>query len=117
MTRAMSNLRVARLDEEKKEWLGIANFNVWLVLKLVEEGKSHVRGMASVFKGSNTTLERTINNLVRWGFLSENRSKKWPFRRTLSLTERGIKILNLLDKIGEMVKEIRKATRRRRDEC
>lgn len=117
MVKMMPDSRVARMDKERKEWLGIANFSVWRVLKLVEGGKGHVREIAGVFRGSNTTLERTVNNLIQWGFLFENRSKEWPFRRTLSLTKRGIKILNLLDKIGEMVKETRKATRRGRDKC
>ncbi len=87
----------------KIAWCG----NSWSVLKLVEGGKDHIREMIGVFKGSSSTLEITVNNLVRWGLLSENRGKKWPFRRTLTLTKDGVKMLGLMDEIGNMVKEIR----------
>ena len=100
--------RIAYLDKEKREWLDITNFNVWQVLKLVNGRKSHIRKMIGVFQGSSTTIENTVNNLVRWRLLSENRSQAWPFKRTLALTEEGVEMLDLLDKIGEKVKQIRK---------
>lgn len=104
-----SGARIANLDKEKREWLDITNFNVWQVLRLVEDGKTHIRKMIGIFKGSNTVLERTVNSLVRWGLLSEDKEETWPFKRTLVLTEGGMKMLGLLDKIGGMVKEIRSA--------
>lgn len=103
----MADQRIAHLDEEKREWLDITNFNVWQVLRLVEDGKTHIRKMIGIFKGSNTTLERTVNSLVRWGLLSENRGQKWPFHRTLGMTKSGMRMLNLLDQIGDIVKQIR----------
>ena len=100
--------RIFHLGKEKKEWLDITNFNVWQVLRLISGGKNHIRVMADAFKGSNTTLEFTVNSLTKWGFLSENKSQEFPFKRTLALTRKGMKMLRLLDEIGEMVKEIRK---------
>ncbi len=93
----VTDQRIAHLDEEKKEWLSFTNFNVWAVLKLVNGGKRHIREIMSFLKGSTFTLETTVNNLVKWGLLSENREQKWPFKRTLNLTKDGVKMLNLLD--------------------
>ncbi|MBA7503772.1 hypothetical protein ES706_02393 [subsurface metagenome] len=103
----MARQRIAHLDEEKREWLNITNFNVWRVLKLVNGGGRHIRAIMSLFKGSTFTLGTTVNSLVRWGLLSEDKEETWPFKRTLALTEDGVKMLGLLDEIGEMVKGIR----------
>lgn len=103
----MFSSRIARLGKEKEEWLNITNFNVWQVLRLIEDGKTHIRKMIGIFKGSNTALERTVNSLVKWGLISEDTEETWPFKRTLALTEDGMKMLDLLDEIGEMVKGIR----------
>lgn len=110
----MADQRIAHLNEEKKEWLRFTNFNIWSVLKLVSGGKKHIREMVLFFKGSSSTLEITVNDLIKWGLLSENREQKWPFKRTLSLTKSGMKMLGLLDEIGNMVEEIRRREKGRR---
>lgn len=100
--------KFARMGEEKERWLNITNFNVWQTLKLIEGGRNYIRAIIESFAGSRTTLIYIVNTLVKWGLVSEEREQKRPYKRILKLTEDGVKLLGLLDGIGEIVNKIRK---------
>lgn len=59
------------------------------ILLALLDGPKHIRELQLHVGGSMTTLEERVKELLRDGLIVEKESKKWPFKRTLELTERG----------------------------
>lgn len=66
-----------------------------ILLELLE-GPKHVRELQSKVGGSALTVEMRIRELLEGGYLMEEKSRDWPFRKTLRLTPDGRKLAMVL---------------------
>jgi len=66
------------------------------ILLALDGSEKHVSALLKDVGGSALTLEQRLSFLVKNGFLKENRMDKFPFKRVLSLSEKGKYILNLM---------------------
>ncbi len=62
-----------------------------ILLALLKEPK-HVRELQGEVGGSALTVEMRIQEMLKEGFIEEEKSEAWPFRKTLRLTEQGRKV-------------------------
>jgi len=100
---------VRNFREERKNWVDFTRFEVWAVLKAIANGtgREGVRSVVERTRLSPLTVEKVLNKLVRYRIIEERKEKRWPYRRSLRLTERGERLLACFDSIGELVKQIR----------
>ena len=66
------------------------------ILLTLFKGPKHVRELQGEVGGSALTVEMRIQELLKEGFIGEEKSEAWPFRKTLKLTEKGRKLANFL---------------------
>jgi predicted transcriptional regulator len=104
MMRGTRNFR-----EERKRWVDFVRFEVWAILKAIANGagREGVRSVVKRTRLSPLTVEKVLNRLVRYRIIEERKEKRWPYRRSFCLTERGEWLLACFDSIGELVKQIR----------
>jgi DNA-binding HxlR family transcriptional regulator len=93
---------------EKEMWINLANYEVWSILKLLSTGEKKVRDFMEAGLSPNVVL-KYLNSMIQWGLVNEKweRNNRGIKRRIIFITERGQKLLNCYDAIGEIVKEIR----------
>jgi DNA-binding HxlR family transcriptional regulator len=93
---------------EKEMWINLANYEVWSILKLLSTGEKKVRDFMEAGLSPNVVL-KYLNSMIQWGLVNEKweRNNRGIKRRIIFITERGQKLLNYYDAIGEIVKEIR----------
>ncbi|MBW2560777.1 MAG: hypothetical protein JRE40_07980 [Deltaproteobacteria bacterium] len=95
------------MDKERENWIELTDFYIWQLLKILDSGPKHIRDIFKSFSGGTITLEDRVAKLLSYGLITESRLDTFPFRRRLELTERGRRLLELYDRIGEIAKEIR----------
>jgi predicted transcriptional regulator len=98
--------------KEKKMWVDFVNFYYWGILKACLKERN-IRGLISNGFSNPNTLEKYVNRLVSMGLLEERRARvgKSPTpSRFLKTTPLGYELLSAYDKIGEIVKKIRKSS-------
>ena len=66
-----------------------------ILLALLKAPK-HVRELQGEVGGSALTVEMRIQELLKEGYIEEEKSEAWPFRKTLKLTEQGRKLASFL---------------------
>lgn len=66
------------------------------ILLELQKGPKHVRELQSEIGGSATTVEMRIHELLKEGWIRQEESDVWPFRRVLKLTDRGAEVAKLL---------------------
>ena len=66
-----------------------------ILLELLK-GPKHVRELQGKVGGSALTVEMRIHELLKGGYIEEEKSEAWPFRKTLKLTEQGRKLASFL---------------------
>lgn len=74
-----------------------------IILTLIEKPK-FVQEIQTEVGGSATTVEDRINELVKEKLVSEETSKEFPFKRVLSLTDKGKLIANMIKTIESAFK-------------
>jgi DNA-binding IclR family transcriptional regulator len=101
--------RVREFRKEREKWVDFVRFEVWAILKAVANGagREGVRSVVERTRLSPLTVEKVLNRLVRYRIIEERKEKRWPYRRSFRLTERGEWLLACFDSIGELVKQIR----------
>jgi predicted transcriptional regulator len=92
--------------KEKKLWIDFVNFYYWGILKACLKERN-IRGLMSNGFSNPNTLEKYVNKLVAMGLLEERRVRN---ARVLKTTSLGYELLSAYDKIGEIVKRIRKSS-------
>ena len=55
-----------------------------------------VRELWQVVKGSPNTVELRVKELIRAGLVQEEESKGWPYKKVLSLTDKGRRVAEML---------------------
>lgn len=103
-------MKELRLKEEKQTWIDLTNYYVWAILKACAVRERNIRSLMSNGFTSPNTLIRYVNKLVNLGLLEETRrlGRRNRPSRFIKTTPLGYELLGYYDKIGEIVKRIRK---------
>lgn len=76
----------------------LINKKTLLILKSLVKPKTTAI-LLNIVGGSSNTLKTYTDRLVEEGYISENRMLVFPYKRTLSLTKKGLKTLRQMEKI------------------
>jgi len=94
-----------RMEREKERWLDLVDFPIWQILKILQFGDQHVRGILKFFSGSPDTFYDRLGRMEKWGLVEVGEARKG--RKTYEITSLGERLLSAFDAVGEIVKEIR----------
>lgn len=101
------------MRQEREHWIELTDFHIWQILKIIEHEPKAIRQIVTEgYSGSCFTLEKTVNQIISYGLVTEKRFNVWPFKRMIKITERGKKVLGLYDRLGNIVGEIKKEIER-----
>ena len=59
------------------------------ILVALLDGPKHIRELQEIVRGSATTIDVRVKELIQKKYVRQREQKNWPFRRTLQLTEMG----------------------------
>jgi len=65
----------------------------------------HITELQYEVKGSLSTIEVRVKELIEQGLVAEEEMEKWPFRRVLKLTEKGFQMARFLDQLFNILRE------------
>jgi len=65
----------------------------------------HITELQYEVKGSLSTIEARVEELVEQGLVTAEEMEKWPFRRVLKLTEKGFQMAGFLDRLHSILHE------------
>ena len=65
----------------------------------------HVTELQREVKGSLSTIEARVEELVEQGLVTAEKMEKWPFRRVLTLTEKGFQMARFLGRLRNILRE------------
>jgi predicted transcriptional regulator len=105
------NMKEQKLKQEKQTWINLTNYYVWAILKACAVKERNIRSlMANGFSNPNALI-KNVNMLVKLGLLEEirRRGRRNIPARFVKTTPLGYELLGYYDKIGEIVKRIRKS--------
>lgn len=94
-----------RMEREKERWLDLVDFPTWQILKILQFGDQHVRGILKFFSGSPDTFYDRLGRMEKWGLIEASGAEKG--RKTYEITSLGERLLSAFNAVGEVVKEIR----------
>ena len=90
----------------RKSWIGLTNYTVWRLLKVLESNKqANVRKILQEAGGSPNTNLQYLYTLAQWGLVKYQRQKR--NKVIFQLTPLGVQLLRYYDNIGEIAKQIR----------
>jgi len=98
-----------RMEREKESWVNLVDFPIWLILRTLNFGRQHFRGLAKHFSGSNSTLHDRLDRMERWGLVEVRMEETGARpRKTYEITGLGERLLSAYDEVGEIAKTIRR---------
>jgi DNA-binding HxlR family transcriptional regulator/DNA-directed RNA polymerase subunit RPC12/RpoP len=90
----------------RDEWINLANYHVWRILKVLEDGGAH--STKEIIGGSSPTITiKYLRLLAGWGLVRYRERQVWPYRKLYTITKLGRALLECYDRIGEIVKVIK----------
>ncbi|MDI6847011.1 MAG: winged helix-turn-helix transcriptional regulator [Candidatus Bathyarchaeia archaeon] len=75
------------------------------VLLALLKRPQHITELQREVKGSLSTIEARVEELIEHGLITAEEMEEWPFRRVLKLTERGLQMARFLDRLRNILRE------------
>ena len=98
--------RVSTVDTHSRLRALEGQIGVLRVLVLLHEGGGLAfRELRDSVDSSQGAIQRSVKVLLDLDLIREDRMKKWPFRRELSLTDKGKQVAKRVSEVSEILRD------------